>query len=120
MTGIPSWAVKGAKCVCVRTQPPERRVVGAVYPLVGEVYTIRKVVICTIGMRSGLPSLLLEEITNDTSINPLVIGVESSLEAAMPIDAFRPLVTRTQEQDIAEHFSGFLHQTRRVPESADA
>jgi hypothetical protein len=97
-----SWAKPGVKCVCIRTAPLALRVAGANYPEVGVVYTVRKVVITSFGPHKGEPSLLLEEVVNTPAINPrLFPDVHSPLEASMPVDAFRPLITRTQEQDIA-------------------
>lgn len=115
---IPSWAVKGAKVICIQTMPHGMRIAGAVYPELNQIYTIRKVVLCTIGKNAGRPSLLLEEVVNVTSINPLAFGVDSDREASMPIDAFRPLITRSLEQDIFVHFSQHLRTDQRVPEKA--
>ena len=95
-----AWAKPGVKCVCVRTAPEAFRVAGAVYPVVGEVYTVRKVVITTIGTHKGEPAILLVEIVNSPVINSQ-LGFDSSLEAAMAIDAFRPLVTKSQSEDVA-------------------
>lgn len=108
-----SWARPGVKCVCIRTALPEHRVAGAVYPEVGAIYTIRQVVTVSFGPSKGSTALLLCEIRNDVSINPLLgYEVDSDKEAAMPISAFRPLVT--QSDDVAK-FTHLLNPTK-LPE----
>lgn len=100
MSGIPAWARVGAKVVCVR------RAFNAVtlrhkYPLCGHTYTIRKV---TRDSVSNEPIILLEEVVNTTWEIP------SSLEPGFPIRYFRPLITRTLEQDAAQ-FRKLLNTT---------
>lgn len=88
---IPSWARVGAKVVCVnaaRLYPPQRT--DEATPAEGQTYTIREVVdYCyAIGLR-------LVEIVNRPHDY-----ADGCLECAFVIDAFRPLTTRTQEQDL--------------------
>jgi len=93
MSSTPSWAVKGAKVVSIRAdaflRPPTVR-----HPIVGETLTIADTDIDLFG-RCGL---VFEELGDDD---------------CYLVDCFRPLVTRSQEQDIAEHFSH--HLRRDVP-----
>jgi hypothetical protein len=87
---IPSWAVKGAKIVCVDSQSIDG---GSFYLTNGKVY----------------------EVVTTSAPFVRVIDDRGKL-GGWHISHFRPLVTRSQEQDIAEHFAGHLHQ--RVPEKA--
>jgi hypothetical protein len=64
------------------------------FPEVGVVYTIREVRTVTIGPNAGQPCLFLEGIFNP------VIETLGNKEPGMPISAFRPLISKTQEQDV--------------------
>lgn len=86
------------------------RVAGANYPERNGIYTIRRVVIHS---WTGEALLLLDEVRNGPGE---LYGRGYGCEPGFDVIHFRPLVTRTQEQDISEHFSGFLHETRRAPE----
>lgn len=106
MSGIPSWARVGAKVVCVLQVKSDITLLHP-HPKKGGVYTIRNVV-CT--STDGTPALLLEEIVLTWWI------VASVREPGFNINGFRPLVTRTAEQDIVEHFAHHLRTpaTERV------
>ena len=96
MSGIPSWAVKGAKVVCINSRPPWWCGVGdpVLVPVEGEVYEIS-----ALGDFGGQCGLLL-------------VGM-GELDF-WHCRRFRPLVTRSQEQDIAEHFAHHLRTPERV------
>lgn len=104
MSGIPSWAVRGAKVVFIVDYKPHdmRGVVD--YPKFNCIYTIRQVMV----MPSGA-YLLLEEI-----VNPIVMTQEGLRERAAEIQYFRPL--HTIETDIEAHFKALLD----VPNQVDA
>lgn len=95
-----AWAKVGAKCVCIREPNASQRLSGAAYPVKGQVYTVRDVRVVTFGKGAGDVCLLLEEIYNPAQLNAY-LGRQSPLEPGMPVDAFRPLITRTQEEDLA-------------------
>lgn len=101
---IPSWCRVGAKVVCVDASP---RVGARARDLDGltrgVVYTIRSVF-----EEDGELCLRLAEIVRPIRIEDILenYGTENGFAATR----FRPLVTRSQEQDIAEHFSHHLHQ----------
>lgn len=100
MSQIPSWAIKGAKVVCISDDWRLNDALPIRVPTVREVFTIEFVALDSDGVLLGL--------------------VEYPAEAdgfwCFEVENFAPLVTRSQEQDIAEHFAGHLHQ--RVPEKA--
>lgn len=105
MSGVPSWAVKGAKVVYLGRSAPGASIHH--HPLSkGCVYTVRSVLVHP---ETGSVGLLLDGVRN-------ILHPRLRLELGYSVKRFRPLVTRTQEQDISEHFSGFLHG--RVPEDA--
>lgn len=90
-----SWAKPGVKCVCITT----RR---SYHPLgwnvaVGQTYTIRSVEVSD----RGEVCIALVEFKNWFGKGPI-----------WPIWAFRPLVTRDQEQDVAL----FRHHLAKAPE----
>lgn len=104
MRSVPSWARVGAKVACIASGPWEkgdtinswqwfRRTLFGL-PVCGGVYTITAV--------GGHPS------TGGVGIRLKGWG-----RLVFSIDQFRPLVTRSQEQDIAEHFAH--HLRRDVP-----
>lgn len=107
---IPSWAVRGAKVVCVDAFIDAARHHKIIVPLVqNEVYTIREVT-----PRPDGVGILLDEIVNEKSV------VFPDLEYAYRIQRFRPLIAL--EDDIANHFEIHLRNdhraTRRVGEDA--
>lgn len=115
MSALPSWARKGVKVVCVDvpwTQPPYP---DEVYPTVGSVYTIRRVVHETSGTH-----LILREIRN-----PIMLMRSPSFglvadEICFHISHFRPLVSDDDEafeRDVAP-FRKYL--THRQPDEVDA
>jgi hypothetical protein len=91
MSGLPSWAKVGARVVCVNdgwTTDPSPLSKGAVYTVVGIASDFAKH-----GEFAGLgtcPTFLLKETKNPTLGNGFNIA------------RFRPLVTRSLEQDIAQ------------------
>jgi hypothetical protein len=105
--GVPSWAVKGAKVVCVNDDPhldpdydndeSEWVVVATADDIKeGHIYTIRWV-----GADfDGALCVWLEEIVRPA------LGAPN--EPGYYIDRFRPLVTRSLEQDISHHFRHHL------------
>lgn len=93
MSGIPSWAVKGAKVECIHVRKVNSTYRGGVVA-VGVVYAIRETHVAP----WGDAMVALDGVHNIT-------GAPGPY---WPVEDFRPLVTRTQEQDISEHFSGFL------------
>ncbi len=112
---VPSWAVPGAKVVCVDADSPAKGVrsregrgwgVGE-NPVEGQVYIVSSAWLD----REGIAVAEF-------------FGLVRSNESCRQWDEhlgyglwrFRPLVTRSQEQDIAEHFSH--HRDQRVPEKA--
>lgn len=81
MSGIPAWAVKGAKVVCIE-EPPS----GAIRR--GEVVTIA--LVTDIRDPHGDWGVVFEEVVSPDGFGGFFKGRR-----------FRPLVTRTQDQDIA-------------------
>jgi hypothetical protein len=97
--GIPAWAIKGAKVVCVdavwSSIPPAN-------PLRDRaVYTLEQAFISDRGIGSELWCYLREV------INPI------APDWGFNLDRFAPAVTRSQEQDIAEHFRPLLNIDHR-------
>lgn len=111
MSGIPAWAVRGAKVVAVGTGSAEPRYPGANYPDVGPqaIYTIRAVKPAGYGgCKETL--VLLREIDN-SHIKP------EPFEPGYVLRAFRPLVsTKTEAEDLA-HFRKLLDQP--IPEAVE-
>lgn len=102
MSGIPSWAVRGAKAVCVAdrwnlTCDELHRL-----PMIGEVLTVEG---CFEDERGA--GLWFEEI-------PVHQGL-CSVPHYWAVEAFRPLVTRSQEQDMAI-FRPILDHVREAAE----
>lgn len=87
-----SWAKPGVKVVCIAPPSGNRHLLPVTGPAVGGVYTIRAVVSGHDKDRDRV-GLLLEEIHNPKSPT---FGVEYGFY----IERFRPLITKTQEQDI--------------------
>lgn len=105
MSSIPSWAVRGARVVCIESfiyRNSVQREHAPVLPQKGTAYTIADVDICG---STGVVDLILVEI---------VTKPFRGEEIAWDIDHFRPLVTRTQEQDLAI----FMPLLDHVPEVA--
>lgn len=95
--GIPAWAVKGAKVVCIAGGDPNGpgfKLVGG-YPVTGGVYTIRSV---TDRGRGGKVLLRLAE------FRPFIHN--GNEWGGWDADRFRPLVT--QQDDIEAHFFHLL------------
>ena len=99
MSAIPSWAVRGAKVVCVK------RPFGLActfVPKKGEQYTID----------------LVGEGIDDSTIISLQEGVsldKTGQPVGFAIWCFRPLITRTQEQDVAK----FKHLLNSTPDDLE-
>lgn len=106
MSGIPSWAVRGTKVVCVLPVPAVNLPVGVVAPEVGNVYTIREII-----TEDGEAYLLLVGI-----VNAVQDFADGTREPAFHVEGFRPLVTI--EDDISTHFSALLDV--RAPQLEDA
>lgn len=92
------WAKPGVKCVCVSTwsdQIPDRepRLYG---PVEGTVYTIRE---AGFGLNMRHPDAFQVRLVEIA--NPVGVYLEGIFEAAFSIDRFRPLVSRTEQQDVA-------------------
>lgn len=85
-----AWVRVGAKCVCVDNSA--HRTDGAALLIKGAVYTIRAIEDCG---PHGFGLLLVEV------VNSPVRYVSGFSEPVYRIDRFRPLVTKTQEQDLA-------------------
>lgn len=105
---IPSWAVKGAKVVCVDDTAAVRWADGEA-PVLGAIYTIDRVRV----LLSGTVVLDLVELRR----HPISIAHHSG-QCGYGIRRFRPLVTRTAEQDVSEHFAHHLHQSVSETEAA--
>ena len=93
---IPSWAKVGAKAVFVGA--PDTGACPGQMPVIGRVYTISRVQDVAGGAIVALRELPL---------------FDQNGEIGIRLRFFRPLVTRSQEQDIAEHFAH--HLRRDVP-----
>jgi|DEB19_MinimDraft_3_1074340.scaffolds.fasta_scaffold118202_1 hypothetical protein len=98
MSGIPSWAVRGAKVVCVLDFTTARTVNDLGYtaiPIVGQAYTVRRAYIC----RYGVPVIALREFEVDQYFD---------------LRGFRPAVAlKTESEDLA-HFRHHLDQRQPV------
>ena len=82
-----SWARVGAKCVCVDAEPMPGLVFMAPPPVKGQVYTIT----ATFMGIWGVPTATLAGLPNERNGHDL----------GWSLKRFRPLVTRSQEQDVA-------------------
>lgn len=110
---IPSWAVKGAQVVFVGGFGfPLRNAAayGVTVPAVRVAYTIREVV--THWSFDGAIGLRLHEIRN----RRLYTELQGLVEPCFSVAFFRPLVTRSQDQDVAQFRKLLAHQ----PEGVDA
>jgi hypothetical protein len=101
MSGIPAWAVKGAKVVCIQGGQPgcNGDLYGVGYPKTREVVTIDGVFL---RKRDGRCLLTLIEYPSGNT------------GGGWNVANFRPLVTRSQDQDIAL----FVHHLDSVGEYA--
>lgn len=96
MTTIPSWAVRGAKVVCINATSGQGAWINDA-PTVGAIYTVKRAFINHVGRAA----LHLEELARSPSACKR-FGTEVGYRA----DRFRPLVTLSS--DIAEHFEHLL------------
>lgn len=105
MSGIPAWAVPGARVVCVDDVFSEgHKRICAALPIAGGVYTIRKVTF--VDGADTAPAVLLEEVVNEYT-ETMLRGFLWRGEPRFGLRRFRPL--HTLETDISEHFSQHLH-----------
>lgn len=90
-----SWAKPGVKCVCIaspeRVEAGRRKRPWGNFPSSGGIYTIRGSVFGS----NGQHFILLEEVQNPPRLS--TVGV---VEWGFPVSGFRPLITRTQQQDV--------------------
>lgn len=102
MTGgtFPSWAVRGAKCICVKvgnwdqiSGSDEDR--PSLHPVLDGIYTID-----SLDMQDGYCAAAF---------------LECEFGDFYWLERFRPLVTRTIEQDISEHFKRYLDHPEHEP-----
>lgn len=101
-----AWAKPGVKCVCVDDEPRAGTEWRGDRPTVGAIYTIRSI-FC--GPAGGLSASFFElERSNSSKADypGQLVGYY--------LDRFRPIVTKTQEQDVAK----FRHLL--TPNSVDA
>jgi hypothetical protein len=96
---IPSWARTGAKVVCIANDFKD--VAFEQIPVVGERYTLRKV-----EAYGSMTVVYLQEIRNDK-----IYTAFGMMERGFTIAAFKPLVEKTIEDDIAL-FAPFLIDTK--------
>jgi hypothetical protein len=94
--GIPSWAVRGAKVVCIDADSPASNGYSAPWRAGerienGHTYTL---VHCWVS-DWGVPVCDLAEVKRSTEAQR-----ENGGKAAYRLYRFRPLVTKTQEQDV--------------------
>lgn len=88
MSGIPAWVRPGAKCISLYDFP-DARAHGFDAPRAGTIYTVRE-----IDQGPGVYDCIrVMEITNPTC--------DDGWEPSWVIKRFRPVVTRSQEQDVA-------------------
>jgi hypothetical protein len=106
--GAPAWAVKGAKCICVDDSDWEGRYLngdpvdlaaeGIVTPEKGRIYTIRDVIaLAASSLRVAAVGVRLVEVDNGHLAHRSV----DRTELCFWVGRFRPLITRTKEQDMA-------------------
>jgi hypothetical protein len=89
-----AWAAPGAKCVCVDAShwnaTSDSLIGWAELPVEGEVYEIREVV-------NWLGDTGLRLVGVNNPLIPCLYG-----EIAFNVTRFRPLITRTEEEDVAK------------------
>jgi len=106
MSGIPAWAYRGAKVVCV-DDAMRGDTTGIELPKLDQTYTIRHVIWNTYWR--GWQTRLVEVVNQPQLYN---IGF---VEAAWNLSRFKPLIT--QQDDLEAHFNQFLHHTTpAIPE----
>ena len=104
MSGIPSWAVRGAKVVCIDGAERSSKTVDGWAPKTGGIYTIRSTFFAE-GWNCWY--LRLEEYVAD--------GVFwRGIEPGWDLPRFRPLIT--EQDDLETHFKALLD----VPEQVGA
>jgi hypothetical protein len=117
---IPSWAVRGAKCVFVggHFDPVENNITDPAglieYPVANEVYTIREIRVRLVPEWHDkvVVGILLHEI-----VNPIATaGSGAGGEMAFWIGAFRPLASIAS--DVEAHFAHLLDAPLRLTEEA--
>lgn len=105
---IPSWAVKGAKVVCVDAEPLDNHTWHpSEAPKAGAVYTVARAFI-----HNGDAIVHLAELARE-----LVSRKLWGPECGYAIERFRPLILRSQEQDM-ELFHPLLKVDQRARERA--
>jgi hypothetical protein len=109
VSGVPSWARKGAKVVCIGGWEHRGGYGDEVLPEVGETYTIRTVEFSL----DGDVCLRLEEIVN--ARRSYSTGLD---ECQFYVGRFRPLVTL--EDDVKTHFAQYLKTDHRATEKERA
>lgn len=122
MSGIPAWAVRKAKVVCIERDgwnDMRNKVTDEAdlmsYPQFGETYTIREVRVRFVPeWGEVLVGVLLHEVSNPIAEGGSAFGEEPGFD----VRGFRPVVSKAAEQDIAEHFSDLL--SAKAPQGADA
>jgi hypothetical protein len=94
MSGIPAWAVKGAKVVCVEPNPwwSTKAAAGVSSPVRGGVYTIRAV-------HADAEAILVEELHNPNRLVQLD-GGHVVAEPCFAVWRFRPVVRRESDGEI--------------------
>lgn len=94
MTDIPSWAKVGAKVVCVDASLPNGEFwAGHEQPIVGAIYTISSVGLDRDGVNIGVNFIEIERDELARAIWGWEVGYY--------LHRFRPLITRTEQQDLA-------------------
>lgn len=108
MTGIPSWARVGAKVVWADVSKRPGWLYYAPRPAnSGEIVRISSIIVDGENVE---PCLVIEGWPNRLRLT------RHGRDLGWRLSRFRPLIPRTQEQDIAEHFGRHLHQ--KLPERA--
>ena len=95
MSGIPAWAVRGAKVVCISDRYHENFVDDVPRPVCGNVYTIREALV-----RKGKPQVRLIEIDSGA--------------ASFHTNRFRPAVEPKSEAEDLALFRQWLPKSQPV------
>lgn len=105
MSDVPSWAVRGQKVICIRDEFPGCCIVGEDAKLRrGEIYTVHSVGDSPLGNGVHLMEIHRSQSKSFGVPLPYLFG------------RFRPLITI--EDDLAAHFTAFLHQPSSIKEPA--
>lgn len=104
-----AWARPGVKCVCVATSHAALDL-GFAAPIVGRVYTIREVLD---GPRFS-DGVIDHGVRLVEIVNPPARFGTTTTEPAWVVAKFRPIITKTQEQDVAM----FMQNLTKVGEDA--